>query len=121
MEFAETATEMARELGMQKELGLSLRIKGLIYIELSDFEKSSELFFNSLRIFEQIKDEEGICKLLSDIGSVNFYQYNYHKALEYYFRSLNIAKERNDRTGIARGLNNIAAVYEAMKDYEKAG
>ena len=112
---------MAEELNLPKELALSFRITGLIYIELSNYEKSSEYFFEGLRLFEQINDKEGISKLLSDIGSVNFHQYNYNKALEYYFRSLNIAKEIKDRVGIARGLNNIAAVYEAMQDYEKAG
>lgn len=120
IEFAELANELAKELELPKELALSQRITGLIYIELNNYDKSSEYFFEALKLFEQIGDKGGISKLLSDIGTLYFYQYNYEKGLDYYFRSLNIAKETNNLTGIARSLNNIAAVYEAMKKYEKA-
>lgn len=121
MEWASKAKEEAGILHLPEEKALALRVIGLIYIELSNYEKSSEYFFNSLKIFEQTDNKQGVLKLLSDIGSVNFHQNNYEKALDYYFRSLNMAKEIDNKKGIARALNNIAAVYEAMNDYEKAG
>jgi len=120
MNLANQAKLLAEKADLQKELALSLRITGLIFIELNNYDKSTEYFFKSLEIFETINDSEGVTKLLSDIGSVNFHQYNYEKALEYYFRSLFLAKENQNKNGIARALNNIAAVYEAMKDFEKA-
>lgn len=79
--FAEKAKELAEELNMQKELALALQVEGLIYNELSNLERSSGIFFNSLRLFEQINDKEGVSRLLSYIGSVYYYQYNYEKAL----------------------------------------
>ena len=121
MEWASKAKDEARTLQLPEQQALALRVIGLIYIELSNYEKSSEYFFNSLKIFESIDDKKGILKLLSDIGSVNFHQNNYDKALDYYFRSLTMAKEIDNNEGIARALNNIAAVYEAIDDYEKAG
>ena len=76
MEYAENAKELADKLNMPKALADAYRITGLIYIELSNYEKSSEYFFKALHLFEQLGDKEGKSQILSDIGSVNFNQYN---------------------------------------------
>lgn len=102
------------------ELALCHRLMGLIYVDLGNYKKASENFFNSLKLFEELQDKVGIAKAMSSIGYVYFDQKNYDKALEYYFSSLNLAKEANDKQGISRGLNNIAAVYGSKDEYTKA-
>ena len=119
MEYAVKAKMWAGKENMPRELALSHRLIGLVYVDLGNYNKAAEHFFESLKIFEDIKDKEGTSRALSSIGYVYFDQKNYDKALEYYFSSLNLAKEINDQLGIARGLNNIAAVYGSREEYEK--
>jgi len=92
----------------------------MIYIDLNNYQKSSECFFKCLKIYENIKDPEGIEETLGDIGNLYFYQGNYKKALNYFNRALKMAREQKNEKNIARGLNNIAAIYESDKDYIKA-
>ena len=101
------------------KLAQSLKLIGLVYSDLGDFEESSDYYFQSLKLYEQINDREGTGNALSCVASVYFDQKNYDKALEYYFRALNIAKETNDCERIAAGLNDIAAVYGNLEEYEK--
>ena len=109
----------AEELDKPGKLAQSLQLIGLVYSDLGDFDESSDYYFQSLKLYEQINDKEGTGKALSRIASVYFDQKNYDKALEYYFHALNIAKETNDREGIAAGLNDIAAVYGNREQYDK--
>ena len=119
MEYAVKAKIWAGKENMPRELALSHRLIGLIYVDLGNYNKAAGHFFECLKIFEDIGDKEGTSRAQSSIGYVYFDQKNYDKALEYYFSSLNLAKEINDRMGIARGLNNIAAVYGSREEYEK--
>ncbi|NPD83353.1 tetratricopeptide repeat protein [Lentimicrobium sp. L6] len=120
LELATEAKLWAEKNGMHAELAMSYRLLGLNYVDLGDYKKASEHFFNSLKTFENIQDKEGMAMATSSIGYVYFDQENYDKALEYYFNSLNLAKEINDKVGISRGLNNIAAVYGNKGEFEKA-
>lgn len=118
LQYATIAKELARSLNKLTDYAEALLIIGKIYTDLGDYEKSSELNYEALKILEQQDDKIGIGKAINRIGYVYFEQENYDKALEYYLKSLTIAREIKDQTGIARGLNNVAAIYGNNKDYK---
>ena len=85
LQRATKASALAKKIDDQVENALISRIFGLVFADLGSYEKSSQYFFESLRIFENLEDKIGISKSLNSIGYVLFEQENYDKALEYYF------------------------------------
>jgi tetratricopeptide (TPR) repeat protein len=118
LQYATKAKELAKLLGKESDYAEALLIIGKIHSELGDYDKSSGLNFEALKILEQQDDKIGIGKAFSRIGSVFFEQENFDKALEYFLKSLAISREINDQNGIARALNNVAAVYGINQDHK---
>lgn len=117
LSFADRAKALAIKLNDQKEYAEALLIIGKAYTDLGDYDKSSEMNFEALKIFENENDKVGIGKALNRIGYIYFEQENFDKALEYYSQSLKIAREINDLVGTSRGLNNVAAVYGSKGEF----
>ncbi len=117
LKIANKAKELALQIDNQNEYAEAILITGKVYTDLGDYDKSSEMNFEALQIFEKENDTIGIGSALNRIGYVYFDQENWEKALEYYSRSLKLAREIDDLDGISRGLNNVAAVYGNKKDY----
>jgi len=109
---------LAHDLANNNKLALAFLVKGLVFIDLGEYDKSAELYFNALKLYEGLEDKKGMANSLRRIASVYYDQKNYDKALKYYFQSLNIFKEIDDKEGIASGYNDIAAVYGNIHQYE---
>ncbi len=117
---AESAMAKAEEFKMKKEIALSMNVLGKIYIELGEYENSSEQFFRSLGIFEKIHDNRGVTQSLGLIGLVYWYQDEYSRALGYLKKSLSIARVLQDKSLITKNLNNISIVYLSTNKYDSA-
>jgi tetratricopeptide (TPR) repeat protein len=105
---------------MEKETGLSLNFIGSIYCEMGEFEKGSEQFFKSLRIFEKITDKKGMSQSMGLLGNVYMTQKKYNRALEYLNKSLSVAREIKNNKLTASQLGNLACVYILIKQYDTA-
>ncbi len=76
---------------------------------------------HSLKIFEEIKFDEGVANLLGNIGVIYYYQGDNVKALDYYLKSLKIAERTGNKVRIMMMLNNVGAIYGLKKaTYDKA-
>ena len=93
---------------------------GYIHKQQGDIVKASEYYHNSLNIYKEIGDKQGIAISYNNIGSIYEHQGDINKALEYYYNSLNIYKEIGRKQGIADIYNNIGLVYEHQGDIPKA-
>lgn len=102
----------------KKEYADALIVISQIYTDLGDYDKSSEMSFEALKLFEELEDQKGISKALHRVGNIYFEQEKWEKSLEYNQQSLAISREINDLIGISRGLNNVAAVYGNMGEFE---
>ena len=69
----------------KKEEAIALDAMGTIYNDFGDKDKSSEYFFKSLKIYDQLNDKRGMAQASSRIGVSYYKQKNYQKALEYLF------------------------------------
>ena len=94
-----------------------LRIFGLVFTELGDFEKSADYFFKNLKICEELQDTVCISSANNSIGHLFYVQKNIDKAAEYYAKSLELSRIMDNDIGIARGLNNLAIISSEKKDY----
>jgi tetratricopeptide (TPR) repeat protein len=120
LDYAVRSKELAEKLGMNKEVALALDAMGAIYDDFGDKDKSSECYFGSLKIYEQLKDIRGMAQSSSRIGVLYLKQKNYAKALEYLTVSLDLARKSNSTDGIASNLNSIANVYADRNDFQQA-
>lgn len=100
--------------------GEALNGIGYIYDNEGDIQKALECYHRSLKIYEEIKDLDGIALSLNNIGYIYDIQKDYSKSLEYYYRSLKIYTETSDKVGIALAFNNIGVVCQKQGDILKA-
>jgi len=120
MHYASISKDLAEDLNLDQELAQSLDAIGVIYYDIGYQAKSSENFFQSLRIYEKLKDKNGIGANYCRIGTLYLDQKDWDKAADYYTKSIELAKEINSSEGIASNLNNLAKVYFEKKEYEQA-
>lgn len=120
MESAERLKAIATEHKSDKMIGRSLIAMGRILGELGIREKSSEMFFSSLKIFEKSRDEAGIAESLGYIGILFSSQGQNEKAFEYLQRALDQARKIGDLDLISQQLNNLSVIYNNQKQYDKA-
>lgn len=120
IEVAEKLRKLATESKSDKMLGRSLIALGSIYGELGFKERTSELAFSGLKIFEKIGDKQGISESLGIIGILFSSQGQYDKALEYLNKALKQAEDINDLNLISLQLNNIAIVHNNQMEDDTA-
>jgi len=97
----------------------SLNAIGIVYIQLNNNE-SLPTFERALTIFKDIKNENGVIKVLNSIGSIYFHKTNYSEALKYYLEAYELSKTHNQTELLAITLNNLGLVHKTMNDYERA-
>lgn len=119
MDYAVRAKMIAESMNDLLHLGRALYNMGSIYSDLGNYERSSELYYESLKLTEETGDQVTKAKVLNSIGIVHHNQNNYEKALEYYEKALFLAREINFSSGISKGLNNVAAIYGIWGEYSK--
>lgn len=77
-------------------------------------------FEQSLRIAEELKNDEYIASALTNVANVYFLKGDLATAVEMYTKSLRMNEKIGYDRGISSSLINISAVYQAQKEYEKA-
>lgn len=83
--------------------------------------KTALIFLNkSLKIREQIGDQEKIAQSLNNLGGLYDYLGEVDKALMTFQKSLRIQKKKNNKEGIAMVMNNIAGIYQGRGDILRA-
>ena len=103
-----------------KHVAAAINNLGFLARQEGDIPKAIDYFLQSLKIQEEIKNDQGIALTLNNIGVIYKNQGDIPKALEYYQKSLKIKEVINDKKGIATSLNNIGEIYNSLGDISKA-
>lgn len=93
---------------------------GILYKQLSVYDKSMDLIMKSILIAEDHKDFLLMGVAYSAIAGIQNTLGNYKKALDYYSLTVDIGKELNDSSLLAKAYNNIGNVYQGSGAYELA-
>jgi len=86
----------------------------------SDYKKALEYYYLSLKISQELGNNEGIAVTLGNIALVYQRQYELDKALENYYESLSLNRMMGNKTRIAITLGGIATVYLIQSNYPEA-
>lgn len=120
-EYAQQAFHSATSNNLNAEAARARSILSLIYNDLGDFDKSSQLDFENIKYYESIGDIDQVGLVKGNIGVAFINQRNFDRGLEYLRESFEVALKTNDLNGMAYQYNNIAGVYyEYYQDHQTA-
>lgn len=88
--------------------------------QLSDNDRAAELYFEALKIYEEIGEARGVTYTLNNIAVIYDNMDNREKELEYYNKALDTARRNQFKLGEALALSNIGAVYVDDKEFDTA-
>ncbi|AFY74578.1 hypothetical protein Syn7502_02616 [Synechococcus sp. PCC 7502] len=94
--------------------------EGLDYLDINKYAEALQSFHQSLQIYQQIGDRQGIGDVFNNLGITYNRVGQYQKAVEFHQKALAIRKENNDLGGEGTSLNNIGNGYFRLGQYQKA-
>jgi adenylate cyclase len=118
--YIERLLQLAKELSSTR-----LEAWGLYYLALNEhingqFDASINFTQQSLALFEQLNDTEGLANAYANLGNIRGRQDNYTEALKNHTKALQIREETGNKADIAASYNNIGHVHEDQGNYPEA-
>ncbi len=98
----------------------ALRALGDLAYREGNYSTAHPLFDESLAIFRELNDEQGIARSLNNLGLITLEQGDYENCRLLFEESLAIQRKLGDRIGIAKSLNNLGLVALQHGDYATA-
>jgi adenylate cyclase len=115
------AKSLSEKIDFPKGAATALKNIGLGYRKQGNNLDALENYNQSLKIFEQLKDNSSIANLYNNIGVVYYKQGDDARALENYLQSLKYSELAGDKFRIFIALNSIGGIYYDKKaTYDKA-
>ena len=115
------AKDLAEKINFQQGVAYALKAIGQVYKKQGKYLEALDNYRQSIKIFEDIKDNVGVSNLYNNIGNVYYDQSDDVKALENYLQSLKFAELSGDKLRMLSALNNVGSVYlNKPATYDKA-
>jgi signal transduction histidine kinase len=89
-------------------------------MKLKQFQKGLDLYFESVKIYEEHQEKRYIGMAYSNISMIYCEMNEFDKALEYANKSLELKQIFGNPIEIANTLSNIGNIYNTQKNYDKA-
>ena len=116
IEIALQAKEQADKIDFKKGAAYALKNVGLGYYYQARYVETLDYWEQSLKMFEELKDDIGIANLLNNIAAIYVNQGDDTRGLEYGLRSLKLSEKAGDKLRILSALNTIGTIYFNKKD-----
>ena len=116
IEIALQAKEQADKIDFKKGAAYALKNVGLGYYYQGKYVETLDYWEQSLKMFEELKDDIGIANLLNNIAAIYVNQGDDTRGLEYGLRSLKLSEKAGDKLRILSALNTIGTIYFNKKD-----
>jgi adenylate cyclase len=116
IEIALQAKEQADKIDFKQGVAYALKNIGLVYYSRAKYVETLQYWDESLKIFEELKDDLGIANLLSNLAAVYVNQGDDTRGLEYALRSLKLSEKLGDKLRILSALNSIGSIYYNKPD-----
>ena len=114
------AEGIAVELNDKELLARMLSNKGIVMIDLYEFDDAIVNFQRSIELCEEAGNQKGIGPALNSIGVVYQKQSNYSEALNYYEKSLEYFIKYGPERDLANTYNSIGEVHHVLGNNQVA-
>jgi adenylate cyclase len=118
--YAQLLYDQAASKGLKEHMAGALNIQGNSLMNRGYLIKALEHFQRSMKLREQIGDENGVASSLNNIGIIYHDQEDLDKALHYYQRSLDLFKKTGSRKGQSNVLGNMGIIHYELDDQDMA-
>lgn len=116
---AEKAEELTYEI-IEPHLGNIYALKGTVFLNKGDIDKSLKFYEKAVKIFEETKNPSDLAPVLDNIAKIYFKKGKAGKGLEYSIKALNVGKEIGSYKTMVVNLHNIGGVFMKARDFNKA-
>ncbi len=93
---------------------------GVLSWHQGDYDRASDLFQESLCLYQGSGDQRGVANALNNLGLVAHARGDYPAARSFYEQALSVQRGRGDQRGIATALNNLGLIAFEQGEFEKA-
>ncbi len=118
--FAQQMIDFAKKENLKVFMADGLNIQGLAREEQGGYVEALTLFYQSKKLYEEVKDSSGIAAAWQNIGSIYEGISDYPRTLSSYQESMLIYGLLENKNGMASANNNIGIVYKVQGEYPKA-
>lgn len=118
--FAKQAEELALRHHAKNYLAECYKNMGNIYNGKDNFQKATDYYQQSIKIYRQIGDSLGVAKNFNNLGALHRNRGSFTISLEYYQKSLELRKLKNDKFGLGITYNNIGNIHYYQGNYDLA-
>jgi adenylate cyclase len=118
--YISEAITIAEQLNDKPRMAAAYNNLGSYYNNSSDFPKSLEAYFKSLRINEELGNKIAVARNSGNIGNVYRSAGDFHKAIEYFEKAFAINKELDRGIGMTNNLSDMGIAWSELKQNAKA-
>ena len=118
--FAERAFSLASRVGDEIQMAYSNYLKGNVYLDKNEIQKSRFYYESAIKVFEKANDEEKLMKLYGNYGNTFNFENDLVNAEIWFKKGLACAKKINNKRGIAFFSNNIGMLLDSKGYKEEA-
>lgn len=118
--YADSAGNLAKQLGQTPELIKSLITKGISYYFGGSHDLAMSTYLEALSLADSTGDLKSQASALNEMGVLNRKQGDLQKAEENFSSALALGREAGDSLLIANSMNHLGVTYDVMEQYEKA-
>jgi len=103
-----------------KNLAIAYECRGVQQYEAFSVPEAIQSWERALFIYQDIRDFEGKCKCINNLGKAQKYFGKYIAAIRLYEKALVIAQENRLEEFVAKIINNLAGVHRNIGNYQQA-
>jgi tetratricopeptide (TPR) repeat protein len=114
--YLDLAERIARQIKYKQGIAKINNVKGVLYFDNGELEKSIKHYLIAEKLFEELKDTLYIGFSKNNIANYYNYAKEYDKALEYLFQSKKIFTLLKQDRYVMSTISNIISIYAATND-----
>jgi predicted ATPase/DNA-binding SARP family transcriptional activator len=108
-------------VGASKELRAKALVQGFIFpFRQGDAQLAAELLQESLELYRELGDEEGIARAIAELGGVAIHEGNLDDAVALYAEAVPLFRKQGRSSRVAAALGNLGTIAHMRHDYETA-
>jgi predicted ATPase/DNA-binding SARP family transcriptional activator len=110
-----------RTKGTSKELRAVALVHGFLFpFRQGDIALAAELLEESLGLYRELGDEEGIARAIAELGGVAIAEGNLDRAAELYEEAVPLFRSQGRTARLAASLGNLGTIAHMRRDFEAA-
>ena len=120
LQYGFQTRDLLQQIGDRTQEGWTVHGFGMCYQEMGLVDEALKAYTDSLAIFEETDELNGIGRALTGIGSIYQGRGEFEKSMPYHEKSLAFFQKTDNKAGESRALNDLGVIFQHRGDFERA-